>query len=160
MDCNIAAKLKTLQHRITLIGYGNDLRSDDGVGQKIADIVSHWGVPNLESLAVPQLTPELAETLSQTDIAIFVDAYPANQNDDLQIVELKPASNPNSVIGHTSDPSTLLTLTEQLYQHTPKAWLVAIPATNFDLGETLSLLTEKAMADALEEIDYLIRHPE
>ena len=35
-----------------VIGYGNTLRSDDGVGRHVALAVSSWGLPGLESIAV------------------------------------------------------------------------------------------------------------
>jgi len=57
-----------------LIGYGNTLRSDDGAGQKIANIVSEWNLPQWRSLSVHQLTPELALDIAQADLVIFVDA--------------------------------------------------------------------------------------
>lgn len=156
MNCNLAAHLKTINTSVVLIGYGNDLRTDDGVGKRIAETVARWGVPNVESLAVHQLTPELAATLAECHTAIFVDAYPASEDAGVQVVKLQPAASSPS-IGHTGDPQALLALTQKLYGHCPKAWLIAVPAVNFDLGETLSLTTELGMSDALEEIDYLVR---
>jgi len=57
-----------------LIGYRNSLRSDDGVGQKVATIVEDWEVPELRSLFVHQLTPELVTDIAQVELVIFVDA--------------------------------------------------------------------------------------
>jgi Ni,Fe-hydrogenase maturation factor len=57
-----------------VVGYGNDLRSDDGVGQRVAEVVATWEISNVRSLAMHQLTPELAAELADVDVAIFVDA--------------------------------------------------------------------------------------
>ncbi len=57
-----------------MIGYGNTLRSDDGVGPRVAMAVASWGWPGLKAIAVHQLTPELAEPLAAAELAIFVDA--------------------------------------------------------------------------------------
>lgn len=161
MDCNLSATLQSLRNSVVVIGYGNELRSDDGVGQKIANQVEHWGVPNVRSLAVHQLTPEIAETIADANTVIFVDAYPAtDENATVQVISIEPADSPDSSIGHSSDPRSLLAFTEHLYDRTPHAWVIAIPAFNFDFGESLSPLTEKNMEDALEEIDYLIRTPQ
>jgi hydrogenase maturation protease len=156
MNCNLAANLHTLGKSILLVGYGNDLRSDDGVGQKVAELVHHWGVSNVTTLAVHQLTPEIAQTLSEHDFAIFVDAYQANEKAE---VEVQPLELTNSILtsNHISDPQALLTLASNLYHHHPQAWLIKIPAINFELGETLSEVTENALEQALEEIDFLIR---
>ncbi|HEY9703628.1 MAG TPA: hydrogenase maturation protease [Allocoleopsis sp.] len=155
MNCNLAANLKSMNKSILLIGYGNDLRSDDGVGQKIAHTVHHWNVPHLTTLAVHQLTPELAAGLAEVDFAIFVDA---NYQETSEVKVDKVEINHNIMTStHHSDPESLLSLAENLYHHHPETWLVKIPAVNFEIGENLSSVTENAMNDALEEIDFLIR---
>ncbi len=76
MDCHLTTPPRSLNQSILVMGYGNMLRSDDGVGQQVARAVAKWEIPNVDAIAVHQLTPELAERLTKTDIAIFVDAYP------------------------------------------------------------------------------------
>jgi hydrogenase maturation protease len=156
MNCHLAATLKTLRQSTLVIGYGNDLRGDDGVGQQVARTVEIWGVPNVRSLAVHQLTPELAAELATVDRVIFVDAYLASAAQDVQVCALEPA-HCVATIGHTSDPQMLLAIAQALYNHHPEAWWVGIPAVNFELSDRLSPRTEQGMADALEEIDRLIR---
>jgi hydrogenase maturation protease len=150
--CNL--KPATLQ--ILVIGYGNTLRSDDGVGQTVAEIVKAWKLPHVQVMPVHQLTPELAEPLSNADLAIFVDAYPADSEQKVQVCPLEPASF-GWTIGHTSAPRGLLAIAQALYHHYPQAWLVAIPAKNFELGDSLSPLAEQGIAEALTVIDGLIR---
>jgi Ni,Fe-hydrogenase maturation factor len=70
---------------ILLIGYGNELRSDDGIGQRVSNLIASWKLENLYTLCVHQLTPELAEILVNFDVAIFVDAYPATVEQDVQV---------------------------------------------------------------------------
>jgi hydrogenase maturation protease len=62
--------------QVVVIGYGNTLRSDDGAGQQVATLVEDWQLPQVRSLAVHQLTPELAAELATAQMVIFVDAYP------------------------------------------------------------------------------------
>lgn len=168
MNCNLTAKLQSLRHSVVVIGYGNELRSDDAIGPQVARAVQAWGVPSVHSLAVHQLTPELAETLAEAEMAIFVDACitpaappPADGGEEdgpsVRVLPLEPAGTGASIGGHASDPRTLLALAGLLYGRAPQAWLVTVPGVNFDLGEELSPVAETGMADALEEIDYLIR---
>ncbi len=126
-----------------IIGYGNPLRSDDGAGQTVAK--AFGGFKNIEAIAVHQLTPELAENLAQTERVYFVDAAPIAQ------VELQTLTTNASTIdlGHFTNPRTLLSLTRTLYNHAPKAYLVLIPAVNFELGETVSLVTQAAIPEAI-----------
>ena len=59
---------------LLVIGYGNTLRRDDGVGPKLADAVAALGLTGVRTLACALLTPELAEAVSQAQRVIFVDA--------------------------------------------------------------------------------------
>ncbi len=151
--CNV--KPTTLQ--VLVIGYGNTLRNDDGVGQAVVERVKAWALPHVQVLAVHQLTPELAEPLSNVDLAIFVDAYPADFGGEVQVYPLEPASS-GWTMGHTSAPKGLLAIAQALYNYHPQAWLVAIPAQNFELGDRLSPLAERGMAEALKAIDRLIQN--
>ena len=142
---------------ILAIGYGNDLRRDDGVGQRVAEEVASWGLPKVRSLSQHQLTPELAEPLSEVDLAIFIDAYPATEEQGLQVVKLNGDDSISpQTLGHSSDPSSLLILAKTLYGKSPQGWLVAIPAMDFEFGETFSAMTEQGMAEALVAIAELI----
>lgn len=156
MNCNLAATLKTLRQSILVIGYGNDLCGDKGVGQQVALTVKAWGVPNVRSLAVHQLTPDLATELATADLVIFVDTYSANSEPTVQVYPIE-LTHSRITTGHTSDPRALLATADAIYNAHLQAWWVMIPASNFERGEPLSPIAERGIADALEEIDYLIR---
>ncbi len=151
--------------QILILGYGNTLRSDDGAGQIVADTVATWDLPQVRSLSVHQLTPELAEPLSQAQRAIFVDAYPAAA---VQVQVLQPPAtrtenlegalpSPGLTVGHAADPRSLLALTQQVYGVAPASWLFLIPAVNFEFGEQLSSVTQQGITWALAEIQHLIQ---
>ena len=157
MSCHLTATLLTLRQSILVIGYGNELLCDDGVGQRVARAVAEWRVPNLRSLAVHQLTPELAEELVDVDRVIFVDAYTEATQQEVRVCRLE-AADTVATTGHTSDPLLLLAIAQALYNAHPQAWWVGIPAVNFELSDRLSPITEQGMEEALEEIDRLIKH--
>ncbi|HIK11647.1 MAG TPA: hydrogenase maturation protease [Oscillatoriaceae cyanobacterium M33_DOE_052] len=141
--------------KVVVIGYGNTLRRDDGAGQKVAEAVAARGWENVLSLAVHQLTPELAAEIATADKAIFADASP-----DAKTVEVREIADnfrenlPFSP--HTSDPKGLLSLTKLLYDKNPKAWWVLIPALDFEFGEELSPVTVTGIIDAVAKIEQLI----
>ena len=56
---------------ILVIGYGNELRRDDGLGPRVAASLAG---PGVRALAVRQLTPELAEEVATARLVVFVDA--------------------------------------------------------------------------------------
>lgn len=69
--------------RVIVIGYGNTLRSDDGAGQKVAEILASWHLPQVRSISVHQLTPELAAPIAEAELAIFVDVYQVEVTSEL-----------------------------------------------------------------------------
>lgn len=148
--------LQIINKSFVLIGYGNDLRSDDAIGPLVAEAVEAWGMPNVKALALHQLTPELADILQNSDRAIFVDACSLPSVKEVQVQAIEPAESTTTAIGHTSDPRSLLALTKALYGHFPRAWMVTVPAINFELGEKLSTVAQQGIADALKEVNYLI----
>jgi hydrogenase maturation protease len=141
---------------VLVIGYGNDLRSDDAVGKQVAEAVATWKLPYVQALAVHQLTPELTVKLTNVEWAIFVDAYTATPDQEVQVHFLEPIHT-GGIAGHTGDPQSLLALTKSLYSHFPQAWWVTIPGVNFEVGDSLSLIAKRGVAVALERIDQLIQ---
>ncbi|MFB2772465.1 hydrogenase maturation protease [Pelatocladus sp. BLCC-F211] len=141
MNCNVIA-----------IGYGNELRSDDGIGQRVAKAL-HFS--NVKSIAVHQLTPELAEALANTDLVVFIDACLMSESSQVQIESLSPASF-NVIAGHTADPRSLLALTQALYGYCPQAWWIKVPGVNFELGDRLSPIAETGVAIALQQITQIV----
>ena len=140
---------------ILIIGYGNNLRSDDGVGRYLAEIIDQQQLPSVKTLSVHQLTPELVLEITEAQAVIFIDANVSLTSEiTLQYLE---ASQDKTRLGHTSNPEQLLALGQNLYNKLPPAWLLTIPTTNFEFGETFSDLTQAAIAPALFLLTQLIK---
>jgi hydrogenase maturation protease len=140
-----------------VIGYGNTLRSDDGAGQIVADRVATWNLPNVRSLAVHQLTPELAEDLANVDTVIFIDAAISfeRNSEKIEIKTFEGDCNYSSS-GHTENPRSLLYLSKVVYNKLPLAYWILIPAINFDFGEAISSLTQQGITQTLLAIEQII----
>jgi hydrogenase maturation protease len=133
--------------RFLVIGYGNTLRSDDGVGVLVAKAVAACNLPGVTSLAVHQLTPELADWLADAELAIFVDARLAEEGREIAISPLEPSSSQRPT-GHISDTCALLALAQSLYGRSPRAWLITVPAVDLSLGEKLSTTAARGVEAA------------
>jgi hydrogenase maturation protease len=132
---------------VLVIGYGNELRRDDGVGPRVARAVAEWNLPGVAALDRHQLTPELAEAMAAADEVFFVDASAGDEAG----VCVRPLC-PNSqrlAPGHTSNPDELLALTQALYGRRPRAWLITVPAPDLGLGEELSAAAACGVGEAL-----------
>lgn len=141
--------------KILIIGCGNTMRTDDGVGPWVAMAVALWGLDAVESMAVHQLTPELADPIARARLAIFVDAKPAEARGSVEVAELEPSDAP-VYSGHLSDPRLILTLARLVFGQSPRGWLVTVPATDFSIGEGLSSTARLGAAEALRRIADLI----
>ncbi len=59
---------------VLVIGYGNELRGDDGIGPHVVSELAALELPGVLTRIVHQLLPELAAELADTCLVIFVDA--------------------------------------------------------------------------------------
>jgi hydrogenase maturation protease len=139
-----------------VIGYGNDLRGDDAVGQYVAMAVARWRRDGVVALATHQLTPELATWLVPATIAIFVDASRVEDGPPTARIQRIEPANSQLVQGHTGDPRALLALTQLAYGRCPSAWWITIPARHFDFGAALSPAARCGAAAALWHIRALV----
>ena len=138
-----------------VIGYGNELRGDDGVGAAVARAVAAWQLPEVRVIVEQQLLPELAAILADAEFAIFVDAEPPGGVPQVGVQALNPHPQASS-LAHTGDAASLLALAEAVFGHAPPAYLITIPTTTFELGEQLSPLTQAGMRVALGWIRPLL----
>jgi len=103
-------------------------------------------------LALHQLTPELAEEISTSDLVIFVDADCGQEPGCLSCKVIAPYSYLPGATTHHLDPPSLLAFTQALYGTLPKtAILLTVGGKSFGYEEGLSS-TVKATMPILEQI--------
>jgi len=139
--------------RLLVLGYGNTLRSDDGVGPKVAEAVAALGWPGVDTLVCPLLTPELADPISLANTVVFVDAA-VDAPAEVQLRPLQPAAS-SQVMAHAADPRTLLALARDVFGRAPQAWWLTIPVANLELGEELSPRAAQGLTAAVHAIRQL-----
>ncbi|MBD1195219.1 hydrogenase maturation protease [Vulcanococcus sp. Clear-D1] len=137
-----------------VIGIGNRLRSDDGAGIHVAEAIKAQPT-GMHVVLCDQLTPELAECISQARAVLFVDAQmseadhaPAQSPSaaQLQPLEALASGDPG---GHALTPPRLLALSAALYGPCPPAWQLLIPGEQWHVGDQLSARTAAACSNAL-----------
>lgn len=138
-----------------VIGYGNVLRHDDGVGPRVADAVEALHLPGVRTLVCQQLSPEYAEAVAQAQMVIFVDAA-VDAPTEVQLRKLE-AGESTQLMAHAADPRTMLALARDVFGHAPEAWWLTIPAVKLGFGEDLSPEAQRGLERAVEEIKRLSR---
>jgi hydrogenase maturation protease len=124
---------------LLVIGYGNTLRRDDGVGPKVAAALERLRLQGVLTIACPQLTPELADPLSRAGAAVFVDASVEHRG-PVRLRQLGPADS-SQILAHAADPRVLLALA--------RSWMLTIPAKELGFGERLSRPAALGLRDAV-----------
>jgi hydrogenase maturation protease len=135
---------------ILVIGYGNTLRRDDGVGPRVAEAVAALALPGVRTLACPLLTPELAEPVSRARVVLFVDAA-VDAPREVQLRTLAPAEH-SQVMAHAASPATLLALARDVFGHAPDAWLITVPVEDLGIGEEFSPLAQCGFEAAVTHV--------
>jgi hydrogenase maturation protease len=144
-----------------VIGYGNPYRRDDGAGpvlaEKLVRFLSSQGL-YARLIISTQLEPEMAEEIAKHKVGavVFVDCRAQDESDGIQISPLphfSPQLNEGEwdelsfTFGHHLDPATVLLYAALLYGHSPRAWLVTIPGTDFGHGQGFSQEANRCLLD-------------
>ena len=144
---------------VLLIGYGNLLRSDDGVGPAIVSRLAaiFAGEPRCACLVPHQLTPELAEQVACVDRVVFVDASVEQPAGEIRIRRLNAEYVALSAVGHCASPEAILAISKALYHRVPRAWSIAVGVANLAVGDRLSPAVARAANRLCRRLSYRVR---
>jgi hydrogenase maturation protease len=139
-----------------VIGIGNTLRGDDGIGVAVAEqVAAQHSAPDLEVIACHQLTPELIALISQAEQVIFVDASVTQPSGSLRVQPLDPEQAPMLSVHHTA-PSALLMAAKVLYGAQPHSTLITVGAQEFSFTEQFSQPVAEALPRAVRLVLSLL----
>jgi hydrogenase maturation protease len=143
--------------KVLIIGYGNPLRSDDGCGWHASRLIAReLAGHDVEVITCHQLTPELAEPLSQCSQAVFIDADSEGEPGEIHWRELQPQAPAPSALTHTCSPAGLLASAARLYGRCPRAVLITVSAQSFDFGDSLSPIVSAALPKVVDRVRQLV----
>ncbi len=142
---------------VLVIGYGNTLRTDDGVGRLAAERLADD--PRLDGVRVisrHQLTPELALDVSGAALVVFVDAGNRPAAGIFTVEPIERTGRHAAPWSHHLDPSSLLDLTGELYGRVPDAFLISVGVESVLLGDRLSPKVEASLPGLVDAVVELI----
>lgn len=137
-----------------VIGYGNDLRSDDGAGRVVADRIDAMDLREVEVRSVSQLTPELALEIAKFDTVVFVDA--SIDVAETTTTAVTAGTTAPSAMTHFSSPEALLGMTASVGAVPTRAFAVSIPVADLGLGLELTPITEVGVEKAIEMVTSIL----
>ena len=142
---------------VLVVGYGNALRTDDGLGwhaaERLADDPRLAGVTVLRR---HQLTPELALDISAATLVVLVDASHGPPAGTVTVERLEPAGDPGTTWSHHLSPASLVTLAHELYGRAPDVFLVSCGVVSLEMGDRLSPVAEAALPRIVDAVAQLV----
>jgi hydrogenase maturation protease len=155
---------------LLIIGYGNPDREDDGVAWHILRaLASKLGLPAPQSYEDEfpesslidfnfylQLTPEMAEDISQYLYVCFIDAHTGNIPEPVRMITVESEFQ-RSPFTHHLTPQSLLSMCETIYGKKPRAALLSVLGHRFLFSRQLSEETAAQVPRAVELIwDWIL----
>lgn len=145
---------------LLIIGIGNTLRGDDGVGPYMVRCLKKQELP--KGVACLELTaPDiiLSETISDYKHIIIIDAIadPIHEPYRLYSLEQSPITKASSgFASHLVEWGFILTVAQEIYGHSPRTEMLGIGAFSFDFSETISPECLDNVKKAMEIINQKI----
>jgi hydrogenase maturation protease len=138
---------------VLVVGYGNSLRGDDGVGWHAASLLAtDPRLAGAQVLAQHQLLPELAVDVSRASLVVLVDAAADGDPGAVSVRRVQPRRTETATWSHHLDPETLAGLVEVLYGFVPPIVLVSVAAGSLAEGDRLSVALERALPEVVEVV--------
>ena len=135
--------------KICLIGVGNILRSDDGIGAYICNRIENFRIPGVDCLMVQQLQVELVEDILDYQLVIIADASLSNSEVDLSPLNQLEARIASS---HQIDAGMLFSVAKNIYQKELDIYICAVRGEDFSIGDTI---TTAALARANTAVELI-----
>ncbi|GAB4495537.1 MAG: hydrogenase maturation protease [Anaerolineales bacterium] len=132
--------------RTLIIGIGNPIRGDDGLGwEAIRQLSQQIDDPQVELLTCQQLTMDLIEYLERVDCVYFIDARIGEPAGELKYFPIEPDTCLQTAVSHFFDPRNLMAAAQALYGHHPVGGLFSVNAHSFDFTEELTPPVQAAL---------------
>lgn len=168
-----AAETGKNQTSVLIVGFGNMSRRDDGVAfhvirrlrERLGLLIASDDVfedcyedmgSGLAAICLHQLAPELAETLAEHDIVVFIDAHIDHEEwEPVDWREIMPRYRANMVTHHLT-PDAVLALCGSLFGKCPRGYILSVLGTDFDFGAELSPVTSSLVDGAVDRLLALL----
>jgi len=153
---------------IWIVGYGNPLRGDDGVGQEVATALLHQrnslaGLASATITCAHQLLPEMALDISRSRLAVFIDAaHDGRPGGSVSLQRLAEPAEPGAdqpagaSCWEDFTPANLLALSRCLFGTAPAGAVVTVGVVALSLGAGLSPLVRSAIPRAAAAVRLAI----
>ncbi len=143
--------------KISVVGIGNVLMSDEGVGIRVVEKLRKMGLKNVEIYDGGNLNFQLLEYIGNSDVAIFVDAVDfEGKPGDVKVFRISEVKGPDFFGIHDLDYTKVINIAKFCGIELPEAYVVGVKPKVVSEGLELSPEIEKAVDRAAEVVIDLI----
>ena len=141
---------KKITKKIAVIGIGNTLRSDDGIGAHICTLLDEMNLVGVSTIIVQQLPIEIMEELTHYDLVILVDA--SLSGEEASLIPLFFDKTKALAASHHLNAQMFRALSEKMFGIKIPLLLCSVKGENFEFGESLSTYAYANADKAMELI--------
>lgn len=150
-----------MSNKTAVIGLGNSLRRDDGIGVVILEsLLNHYQQPGIDYLNFGISSFDLIHRLGNYDLVLLIDGIAANlAAGELKIFSLEEVSfidKEKPISAHELNLKDIFRLSQQLELKT-KIYVAGIQVSDVGFGETLSDVLREKLQDNTRQIDRFIQ---
>ncbi len=145
-----------------IIGYGNSLRTDDGIGWHVAGaLLNDSRFAHCRVLQVFQLAPELSCDMAEASRVVLIDAKEDHESPEGTVTtrDVYPTAQTDGISSHHVTPEAMVSLTHDLCGHVPPVVAVEVATRHFDEGDVLTEPIRNAMRAITEAVYGFVRSP-
>ncbi|MFN8253828.1 MAG: hydrogenase maturation protease [Ferruginibacter sp.] len=140
---------------ILLIGVGNTIKSDDGIGAYICSCIHSMQLPGVRVLTVHQLDSTLMEDLVASGIIIIADACVEDTN--VSFLKLNAGGPAGVTSPHYMSAALLMQMTKLIHNIELPLYVCSVAGYDFSTGEQLSDRAKKNADKAVSIISTWIK---
>lgn len=142
---------------VVVVGYGNALRTDDGLGWYAADrLASDPRLTGVTVLQRRQLMPELALDISTAVLVVLVDASHGLPPGTVAVTQVERASEATTTWSHHLSPPSVVALAHELYGRAANVFLARCGVESCEMGDRLSPAVATALPQLVDAVVELI----
>lgn len=143
--------------RSLIIGIGNPLRGDDGLGWHVIERLRGTAAgARADLLACHQLTPELAGPMARSDRVIFIDAAEGEPAGEIRLERIRGDKPGPSAFSHHLDPAAVAEYASALYGASPEVAILSVKGAAYGFSEDLSGPVLGAVPEVLRLVQDLL----
>jgi hydrogenase maturation protease len=156
-DHGTGAAARVPVRRPLIVGYGNPLRGDDGLGPLAAALLADD--PRLRGARVlqrHQLTPELTADVAEASLVVLIDVNVVDEAGAVSVRRPGETAGSGSGSSHNAEPQDLIALARALWDASPAVFIVSVGAASLELGEDLSAPVLRALPAVVDAVAAIV----